>query len=347
MRSSIVQRRCACVSLGIALVGAPAAAWADGVAIAVSYEADPECPTRDAFLGGMRARTDRFDLTDTGAADRAYRVTLRSGNPATGRVETAAPDGSWVPRELSGRSCAEVADALELVVTLDLDVQTPPSPLPPLTQTQVPVTPPVTRPPPGPPVIAVESRVLRDAPARRRWPGELYTSVGMGANAGVTPNVLLGPEAFIEARLGPLTTHALAMALDARLGFSLGFSSVEGPGGDAARFTQTIGLLDLCPVHLASGRFDASACMRAEAGAVQSSGVGMQVSLQTTRPWLGAGALVLGRWEPVRPFFVQVEGGAVAGLVRDTFVFDDGQTPVYAVPAVGPVGAASVGARFW
>jgi hypothetical protein len=346
MRASILRRRWASVSLGVTLGASPAAARADGVHIAVAYEADPTCPTRETFLGGIRARTDRFDLTDAGSADRAYRVTLRSGNPATGRVETAAPDGSWVRRELSGPSCTEVADALELVVALDLDVQAPSAPPPPSIPTQAPVAPPESQPPPGPPVGVVESQ-MREAPARRPRPTELYASVGMVANAGVTPNVLLGPEAFIEARLGPRATDALALALDARLGFSLGFSSVAGPGGDAARFMQTMALLDLCPVRLASGPFDASLCARAEAGAVQSSGVGMEVSLQTTRPWLGAGALVLARWQPARPFFVQAEGGAVAALVRDTFVFDDAQTPVYAVPAVGPVGAASVGARFW
>ena len=338
------------------LVGAPASAAAAATGdtpIRLEYEAGRGCPDRDSFVASLRARTDRFDVVDgdVGAGPRAieYRVTLVPGDGVTGRVESVSPDGSSSSRELRGSTCAEVADALALVVALDIDAhataaQDPsPSPEPgvavvPEPRLSAPAAPAVL---PGP----HEAPLPRVARSPSRW--HFYASAGVSASGGATPGALVGPEALVEARLAPESSHALTLGLDARLGVSVGWSSADGPEGDAARFTRTAVLLDVCPLRVAAGPFEASACARVEGGSLEADGAGMAVSLRTTRPWLAGGGLALVRWTPVEPLFVQLEGGATVAFVRDRFSFDDPPALLYAVPAIGPLASAAVGARFW
>jgi len=111
----------ATVVFASALVWRPSSAQTNGTPIRLEYDAAGSCPSRDTFVGALRARTGGFELTLADPRATTFRVTLRSGDESTGRVESREASGAPIVQELRGTTCGEVADALALVVALALD----------------------------------------------------------------------------------------------------------------------------------------------------------------------------------------------------------------------------------
>jgi hypothetical protein len=317
--------------LASTLVWRPSSAQTNGTPIRLEYDAAESCPNRDTFVAGLRARTDRFELTLADLQATTYRVTLRSGDEPRGRVESRDPSGAPIVQELHGATCGEVADALALVVALAIDAQAAFA------------SPPTTAPPPPPPLARSPPSARPELPSNRpagftsrasRW--AISSTVGVGITGP-----FVGPEAFVEGSLIPAAgDRGLSLLLDARIGASFAWSRAGNSFGDVAKLTRASALLDLCPLRLASGRFAASGCARGEAGALTGSGG----SLQTTRPSLAAGAIIVAHWTFWDPVFVQLKGGAVVPFLRDRFLLDG--IVVYTVSPVDALGSIALGARF-
>ena len=311
--------------LASALVGRPSSAQTNGTPIRLAYDAAGSCPSREAFVAALRARTGRFELT---LADRAteYRVTLRSGDEATGRVESREVSGAPIVQELRGAACAEVADALALVVALAIDARAADPALPPPSPAPAPDSTPRELP---------SDRTLGSSSPASRW--AISSTVGFGVRGP-----FVGPETSLETALVPVAgDHGFSLLFDARIGASFTWSRVGDSFGDAAQLTRAAALLDLCPLRFASGRLVASACARGEAGALTASGGSVGT---TPRPSLAGGALLVARWSLWDRVFVALEGGAVAPFPRDRVILDG--FAVYAVSPVDALGTIAVGARF-
>jgi hypothetical protein len=265
------------------------------------------------------------------ASATAYRVTLRKGDPVIGIVEVREPSGDLAVREVHGASCDEVAGALELVVAMDFEAHRA-------------VADAVASPTAGTaahgaslsPVAPDKDIAEQRASGRSRTPGRRFSvTAGVGASGA-----FVGPQLAVDGEVVPAGgEQGVSFRLDARLGASLAWASVDNRLGDAAQFRRASGFLDLCVVRLAWGSLSAAACVRAEGGALHGSG-----SQQTTRPWWAAGALGTARWRLGSRAFVQAEAGAAAPLVHDRFLLDG--DVVYAVPAVAVIGGAALGTHF-
>ena len=326
----------AAVVLACVLASRPSAAQTNGTSIRLEYDAAEGCPGRDAFVARLRARTAHFEITLTDPLATTYRITLRSGDESRGQVESREPSGAPIVQALHGPTCDEVADALALVLALALDTRAEDAraaDASALTAAPLP-SPPVARVPASAPRERAPDQPVDFRSRPPRW------AISSTAGVGVT-GPFFGPEAFLEASLVPASgDRSLSLLLDARLGASYRWSRAGNAFGDVAHLTRTSALLDLCPLRLASGRFEASACARGEAGALAGSGG----SLDRTRSYLAVGALVVAHWTLWDRVFAQVEGGAVAPLVRDRFLLDG--IVVYAVSPVDALGSVSAGVRF-
>jgi hypothetical protein len=315
----------ATVVFASALVWRPSSGQTNGAPIRLEYDAARSCPSRDTFVGALRARTGGFELTLADPRATTYRVTLRSGDESTGRVESRDASGAPIVQELHGTTCGEVADALALVVALELDARAADAAVPPSSLASSPASAPRELP---------SDRPVGLTPRTSRW--AISSTVGFGVTGP-----FVGPEAFLETALVPAAgDHGFSVLFEARLGASFTWSRIGDSFGDVAQFARTSALLDLCPLRLASGRLVASACARGEAGTLAASGG----SLQTTRPSFAGGALVVAHWTLWDPVFVQLEGGAVVPFAHDRFLLDG--FVVYPVSPVDALGTVAVGARF-
>ncbi len=308
----------------------PLSARAEGSSIRLEYDAPESCPSRDAFVAALRARARPFELAVAAPEAMTYRVTLRSGDGSTGRVASRESSGAPIVQELHGAGCGEVSDALALVVALAIDGRTADA-------SAVTAAPPrralASSPASAPVEVAADPPVGLGAHVSR-W--TISSTVGVGVNGP-----FVGPEAFVEmSRVRAAGDHGISFLLDARLGASFGWSAAGDSFGDVAQFTRASALLDVCPLRVATGRLAASACARGEAGAISGSGG----SIQSMRPSVAGGALVVAQWTLWRPVFVQLGAGAVVPFLHDRFLLDG--IAVYTVSPVDALGSLAVGARF-
>lgn len=206
-------------------------------------------------------------------------------------------------------------------------------------------------PPPGPPepahpadprdASAAAGTAPPDQPASPRdgTTARWAFSVGAhgGAVSGIAPNVVLLVPVFAElARSsGSLFAPAVRLRLER-----------TGTGASApAQFTWTAASLDLCPVAVGTGRFDARPCGRLEAGVLDANGVDVRPARSGSRPWVGVGPVARGRFVLVPPLFAELELAADVPLIRDRFFVQPSST-VFRAPAVGWSATAGLGVRF-
>jgi hypothetical protein len=329
-------------------VAAPAAvlAQSSGAAVRFEVEAGAACPDRAAFIERVRARNNRFHESRDGEMASTYRVTLVAGDTATGSVVCTEPDGATTTRTLGGGSCSEVADALALVVALGIDADASAAgpvraeAAAPAASTAASSRPSAFEESVRTPVRADDRPTPADRP-RLGGPLTLSTGGGVSASSGAAPGPAFGPRVFVEVATAAARAPGWSAVADAELGLE-GATTEASAGGQTARFAWITATLDVCPLHVTLGRFEASTCVGGEAGELDAN-----ASRQATRPWLAAAGRLALRWSPAGPLFVRIDAGAALAIVRDSFVFDAPPAAVYAVPAVGARGAAVVGARFW
>ncbi len=313
-----------------------------------------------------------------GPSVRALVVRIRAHHRSfAGRITVREPDGTSTERAVAGESCAQVMTALALIAAVAVDPtaassggtaaasataasSTPPasssSAAPAASSSSAPTSaPPASASPPPPPPPPPkpdepnpdEPKPPDDAheepsPAPPPRPGTWGFAVGAHAGAidGVAPDVLLLLPIFVEAaREGSFFAPA------ARLRFDRSGSGTVSSGGASAQFTWTAAALDLCPIKLGAGRFDARPCLRFEGGSLAAAGVDVQPSRSGARPWLSTGAAARGRFVVIGPLFLEAEAALGLALVRDRFFVEPSQT-VFKTPLVGWSATGGVGVQF-
>jgi hypothetical protein len=110
------------------------------------------------------------------------------------------------------------------------------------------------------------------------------------------------------------------------------------------RWTQ--GSLAVCPLRLDLARpLSFRPCAAFSAGSLEADGANVTAPVSRTRPWLSAEAVGRLVWGPVRFLAVEIEGGALAPILRESFFFEPG-FPIYEAPAVAFVGRGGAVVRF-
>jgi hypothetical protein len=324
-----------CIPSAVFLSVSVAHAGTQSRAIDFEYNAAPGCPSESEFtakLAGIARDQRRAERDDGG--QRALVVVGPSGVGAVGavgRLTLVAPSGETSTREIGGESCAQVVDALVLILHLALD-----------------------------PDASLDSRSAPPpvslAPAPSPAPVDAVTSVGPGmhwrlsasAHAGATGAVPSGVQFSLPLFVELGREQAIALRRwtpSVRLGFERGFgASAQVPEG-GAEFTWTTGRLDGCASFSAAPALALGPCLGFDVGDLQ--GVGQIAHPRDqSRVWFAVEGLARGRLKVGSPVFVEVEAGAVVPLARYTFIFDPG-TYIYVVPAIGAKASTGIGLYFW
>lgn len=304
------------------LVAAPARAE-PGAQTTFAYDAPAECPGRDEFSALVWARTKAWPTPTTPFA---VAVTIqRDAEGLVGRV-TFERAGQSTPRELRAAGCAELAEALSLIVAILVDpqAQNPPPP-----------------PPPAPRPAPVE-RLPASTPspsARALW-----FSAGLEAalETAVTGDAEVGGRVIVGLGRG----EDSRVASSARLSFThVGSHAVSPASGLRADFSVDAGRLDACVARVAVAGFAVEPCPFFELGRVRAVGLHPEGDVTSNDPWSALGLTLrpsLTLWHRL------VLGGALGltvPLTRYRYAFT-GESELTHTASVGLDAALGLGVRF-
>jgi len=329
--------------IGATFVGRerPAFAEENGERIRLDYAGAESCPSKQAFEGLVRGRTSRALFVSDDGDGRVFDVRLTAGTSPKGRVVVRRGGVFEGTRDVRAETCADVADALALVVALAIDpmartkpLASPPEPEPP------PPSPRSAEPEPiAPPVTTTETPVAPSV-VERRSRGAFSLGTDVAIVTGAAPTTLLGVSPVVAGKW-PIGS----MAIGAHLGFvHARTGEVSVPGG-AAAFTWNVGQLDGCLTPWPAARARLSACARVQGGVLDASGLAIPSPKSESRAWLATGPLLRAEWSIVGPLFVDANLGMMFHVMVDRFYFLP-DTTAYRVPLVGLDGAIGAGVTF-
>ncbi len=256
-------------------------------------------------------------------------------------------------RQVEGETCAEVVDALALVIALAIDpaVSTapPPSsaPSPALLPTPAPPSepaPPEATPPPSP-----VSEPPPPAPLRDRAPAQspaasfgLRPTVGASfvTFTGLAPDPLAGAAVFTELESDSPRLLAPSVRVTATGAANGAFESAP------ASIVLAALRADGCPARIRSGPGSIRACLAVDTGLLRAEGGDVARPLPATRFWLDLAALARARWSLPGRFFVEVDGGLTLPVTRPTFVYYTPFVVVHEVPVLAATASVGAGLRF-
>jgi hypothetical protein len=344
-----------------AAAAAPAAADEKGDRIRLEYHALEGCPDSATFEARVRsvAHARFVDEAQTFIFD----VQIDAGRPLTGRLTVRRGDDVEGVREVHADTCAEVIDALVLMVELAIEpaahsqaaavaTATSEAPLSALPGSVAPVPSPAPPPPdtrePHQPDMARRANVAPDMrgvnPAPRSASASArtyYLGADIAYATAVTPRILGGPSPYLGWRFnreGPIDPGM-------RLAFVYASSGSVDAAGGAVSFTWVVGRADGCLLSWPPGRAHLLGCARIEGGALAASGALVAGAQTRMRGWLSTGPLLRAEWGPLGSLFLDADVAAMLRVTDDRFFFAPDAT-VYAVPLVGLEAAAGVGVHF-
>jgi hypothetical protein len=300
----------AAVRAGAAEVGEP---------VSIEYHAPAGCPDAREFMWRVSARVPRTRAAAPGEKRREFLASIVSApQGAEGRLVIREADGTESIRTLEAPSCAEVADALALVVALAIDPHAS-AELPPAPQPQPP------QPPPAPPPVPR---------APWRFEGGLAGFIA----TGFAPGGLLGAQISAGAQLD--ATEFWAPVMRAGFGY-VAEQSFAVPGGRAS-FGWVGGQIELCPMGIHPGpALSWLLCGRGEFGSLRASGSNTVHPRSSSRSWEAVGPGTLFRYVFVRPLALEASASVLFPWTRDRFLI--GSAVVHEVPvAVGRAGLGLV-----
>jgi hypothetical protein len=293
------------------------------------------CPNAPAFLGAIRARTERPRLAGPGEEAVTFAVTIsgEAAGPVIGRLEIREIEGSRQQRTVEGPSCAEVAKALALIVALYLDPDAATGPEPERVPEPGPAPPSAPRKQSSPPLPPTESAI------------RVGGGGALGALGGVGPSIAPFLTAFVEATYrgpGPLSW----LRPSARLGIELATTAAEvGPGSE--RYFLAAGVARLCPVRVPlPERFRVAPCGGMMMGVHRGTSDGVPNGRAQDRAWLTPATTLVVGFDVSHDVAFELEGGALFPLVPTRFFLGPDLTLFRAPPVAGTASAAVV-VRFW
>lgn len=358
--------------LGATLVAAPASAEPEPIRVA--YSAPRRCPDQAAFLRALRQRTANFQLARPAEPARVFVATLAlDGGSVTGRLEIRGPGAERSLREVPGKTCDEVMEALALMTALAVDpgalAASPPAagtPAPtsstPAARPARPAAPPAASgsfaAPASPPAASTGdlrmAPVVPSAPEARPEPAVAVNAVAppaestsrwrwsMGAQgattSGISPSLGLGGVLFAEAAAPGGSPWAPVF----RAGLSFSQSEIALASGTAASFRWFTGVVEACPARLATarGRLGLYPCLAVQLGALRGRGLQLDEPRSATSLWADVGPLLRARVAVSDRLSLEAQSALVVPLRRVTFDVQElgpagPATTLFAVPALG------------
>jgi hypothetical protein len=326
------------MALGLSVIGAlgvtsPTQAQEPEEATHIDYAVPLGCPSEDAFLVQVRARTSRFRETADATRARTFFISIaRTDHAVSGHLVMRSAGGAQSVRDVAGNRCEDVVAAMALIVALDLDPNASTSPFaPPTVSSQQAAN------VPGANLSPEQAK----ASTSRRW------SMGLGIHGafdgGLAPRPFIGALFFIEAN-GP--SRGLFVPT-VRVAFERATSAADAAGqGPSANFVWTAGMVEACPARWTAGSFGVAPCIRVEGGLIEATGANIDPARSDQRPWLAAGIAAEGRWFFFTPLFLDAEVGARFPLVRTRYFFQPNNTTLYDTPLVGWTAGVGIGMLF-
>ncbi len=291
----------------------------------LSYVAPRECADRAAFAEVVRARSS------TPIPPRyAVQVSIARGKKTfRGKLVARDEHGEAFVRDVEGRTCAEIVDALALALAMAIEVEEDA----PSEKVKPPPAEPASEPPVPPP---------SPAPEESHGPPKVMTvSVGASGLAvgGYTPVIAAGGAVF-----GEVSEYGLSARLSASFVQSNPVTRGEGDFQTRASFLWGAGIVDLCAAFVRGARVSVWGCGRFEAGALQSSSSITGETLDA-HAWLAVGVSARVRYVVSGPFFLELSPWLSAPFVAEHYVFRT-VTQVHDVPIVVGGGSLSAGFSF-
>ncbi len=375
----------AAVLAGAVLANAGAARAAEGPALRIAaYEAPSPCPARSGFVARVLARTARVEVTTVGDATLRVEVTIEAQVAGyRGRLWLAPTGDDGTERVVTAVSCAEVVDALALVVALTVDPMAVTTPLASETVAAVeerlgatPDPSPAAGEPSAPPAVPAGPVAPADAPraaptqarARRRRAPQPPPPRSPGDSGTAPPRLATGVALELFGAPAPEQTEpmpvlrafadlALARGRSApTAGLSLATGRAKAATALATtELTWVAARAGLCPLGLLQERWlTVGPCLGLGAGALHGSpharaSAPLEGEHSATIPWLDATGLARADLTPIRRLLLRLEVGAVVPLLSGTgfqFAGEPEPYPVLDIPALSYVAAAGVGARW-
>jgi hypothetical protein len=279
-------------------------------AAAVWYRSGEGCPDGAAFIELLRQRSVPAQLAQVG--DRIdFVVTLGAGpDGGRGRLERQAEQGTVALREVQGKTCEGVADALALSLALTWDPNTQP-PVPEVTPSSS--EPPAPERDAAPALTAATPPPSPALPAVRAPQPEPSRNVRIGLNGSVWSlserTAFFGGSVFGEVRgsrvgagLRPLIRLSAELAFSPELG-----NDVQGFIG-AAR-------VEGCPVRIGSSLLQLRPCTGFDLGMLRVAGGGRAGASSSGfwAAWSTHGRL---SWETGATWGLDVQAGVIVPLTR-------------------------------
>jgi hypothetical protein len=319
----------------------PATARADVERIALHYEAAGACPSDAELVAWVEAHTRRWTrVPDESTGVRSIRVRVEAGEPeATGSIHVRSIDGAVTERTIHGPTCADVSEALAVMVAVAIDPAAgsaeareevvEKSPSAPDEVRPVPITPPQRMDkPPGParPRFSFDLRL------------ETTSAVLRGALPGVGASITLDP--MPSPRRGtPVFDPSIAVGV--RQSLLLERALQNG----SAEFSWTAGQLRLCPFRIVlENVVEASPCVESNVGVLRASARGFADARGTSTPWLDVGGSLLTTVSLSETLFLSSTVVVAMPFYRQPFALASGAT-VASVPPLGVLGGLGLGLR--
>lgn len=343
--------------VGVVAVAGVAHAQTAPEPFTVDYQAPSACPSAAAFFDEVTARTPRARAAAGGEKARVLHVRVdKRGETHSGRLWIEDNGATSSAREVSGGSCGEVVGALGLVAALAVDpsASVAPRPLPAAATatTPAPATADIsaTEPPKAeerrPPVAQEPTNASAERPpevsssAPQRGAPSRWT-----AGAGVEVSGVAGAVGLLRV-FGEVDLGGRVFAPSFRVAASRSLPVDRAALLGSANLTWTHGTIDLCPIRFdLATKVAARPCAGITLGVLEAEGSGIAVPKSEIRAWLAASVQGRVAWAPARALVVELEVGALAPMLRESFFFDP-NVLVYQAPAIAGFGRVALGVRF-
>jgi hypothetical protein len=320
--------RCVALVFGAMLLTARAvtASAGDAVPLRIQYSAPHACPSAEAFMAEVVARTPLARPAGDGEPGTALSVTVKDvPGGSTGRLELVAPDATSSVREVSAADCEQVVAALALMTALAVDPNAATGPIQPV----LPPTPPPLERKPAAKVESLPARFVFEAGA------QLEALGGIGPD----PVALIRP--FVQVSREGSSAWSYALRLSAGRAHTR-ISNQEGSGA----FTLWTARVEACPLRFWLVRpLALSACVPFDAGQLTAAGSGVTPSRDVARPWLSLGGEGRVEWRVFDMFMLEAAAELVFPIVRDRFFVGSSST-LHRAPAVTVGASVGIGVRF-
>jgi hypothetical protein len=347
-RTRCLRTSASCVLGVICVVGLPRYAAAEESPTAVVwYRSGANCPDGADFVRLLARRGVVGRLAEVGDQVQ-FVVTLGSSDHGgSGRLERQTRRGTVAIRDVTGQSCAQVADALALTLAVAYSPEASGSVAAPAANAAPAADPAhveeAVRPPspapapaprderetPAPDTTLQESPVATDLPSSPR-PRHHRFSLGVdGAVAsGIAPGPVAIGMAFFAWRAQPSRWFAPTLRVSGIYGVG---QSATARGDLETRLTM--GRVDGCVAGVRWRRWALGPCVDLEIGQWSASGKGPD-GTQGQGLWSSVGAAARLSWEADWGFF-EAQGGAHAALTRYEVAFERPDDVVYRTEFIG------------